>query len=112
MVPEEHKLLQLKNDELNLVLQILQTYIPEYDVWVFGSRACGNARQYSDLDLVIMTNSPMQLDTKADLTDAFSESDLPFKVDVVDWATTSQGFRKIIQESGFLLKRAADWVAE
>jgi type I restriction enzyme S subunit len=32
----------------------------------------------------------------ASLRDDFTESDLPFKVDVVDWATTSDSFRRII----------------
>ncbi len=31
------------------------------------------------------------------LKHAFSESDLPFRVDVVDWAATEAGFRKIIE---------------
>jgi len=36
--------------------------------------------------------------TAALLRDAFSESDLPFKVDVVDWAEISESFRKVIEE--------------
>ena len=32
------------------------------------------------------------------LAEAFAESDLPWKVDIVDWATTSESFRKIIQQ--------------
>lgn len=31
------------------------------------------------------------------LTDAFSGSDLPMKVDVVDWAATSDELRRIIE---------------
>jgi len=34
----------------------------------------------------------------AALKDAFAESSLPFRVDVVDWATTSAEFRAIIEE--------------
>jgi type I restriction enzyme S subunit len=33
----------------------------------------------------------------ADLAEDFTESDLPFKVDLVDWATTSARFRKVIE---------------
>jgi hypothetical protein len=32
------------------------------------------------------------------LAEDFTESDLPFKVDVVDWATTKEAFREIIEK--------------
>lgn len=39
------------------------------------------------------------------LIDAFAGSDLPWKVDLVKWETTSEFFRKIIeQEKVFVLK--------
>ncbi|MBF0173154.1 MAG: hypothetical protein HQL83_06875 [Magnetococcales bacterium] len=41
----------------------------------------------------------------AGLKEAFSESDLPFKVDVVDWATTAEGFRGIIKRDRVVMKR-------
>ncbi len=31
------------------------------------------------------------------LDSAFEESDLPYTVDLVDWATTSETFKKIIE---------------
>ncbi len=40
----------------------------------------------------------------ADLRDAFSDSDLPFKVDLVDWAATKENFRKIIKKGYVVLK--------
>lgn len=52
--------------------------------WVFGSRATGHARPFSDLDLLI--SWPLSLDwrERIDLADAFEASDLPFRVDVVE----------------------------
>lgn len=86
----------LSTDELEIVRGILQRHVPQHDVWAFGSRARGTARPCSDLDLVVMTNTVLSLDTVAELKEAFSESDLPWKVDVVDWSTTSEAFRNII----------------
>jgi type I restriction enzyme S subunit len=40
------------------------------------------------------------------LADAFAESDLPWKVDVVDWATTSESFRKIIERDKVVVQPA------
>jgi type I restriction enzyme S subunit len=50
------------------------------------------------LDLVVMADKPLATMRLADLKEEFSESDLPFKVDVVDWAATKEGFRKIIEK--------------
>jgi type I restriction enzyme S subunit len=47
--------------------------------------------------LVIITDKPLSLNVIASLKEDFSESDLPWKVDIVDWATTSEPFRKIIE---------------
>lgn len=76
---------------------ILRRHLPKHAVWAFGSRATGNAKPYSDLDLVVITEQAMDLALCADLRDAFSDSDLPWKVDGVDWASISPEFRRIIE---------------
>ena len=90
--------LDVRPDHLKIVLNILNKYVPDREVWAFGSRATGNARETSDLDLVIIGETPLEFETLAALRDAFSESKIPYRVDVVDWATTSESFRKIIQQ--------------
>jgi predicted nucleotidyltransferase len=55
-------------------------------VWVFGSRATGRARPYSDLDILISSPTPLDWRARADLQDAFEASNLPFRVDVVEEA--------------------------
>ncbi len=81
-----------------MVQDILRAHVPDRTVWAFGSRAKGMAKKTSDLDLAILGTEPLDLRTMGDVKDAFSESNLPFKVDVVDWAVTSEAFRKIIEE--------------
>jgi predicted nucleotidyltransferase len=81
-----------------IVRRILQKHVPGCEVWAFGSRAKWTAKPYSDLDLVIISDRGLPLDVRAALRDDFSESDLPWKVDVVDWASTSQAFREIIEQ--------------
>lgn len=84
--------------ELRLVNSILTTCLPQREVRMFGSRARGQAKPYSDLDLVIMGDTPVPLSTLGQLKDAFASSDLPWRVDVVDWATTSPEFKSHIAE--------------
>ena len=93
----EQPFIDVRPDLWQIVRSILQTHVPQYDVWAFGSRAKWTAKPYSDLDLVVITDQPLSLAVNAALSDAFAESDLPWRVDVVDWATTSESFRKIIE---------------
>lgn len=87
-----------------IVRQILRQHVPQHTVWAFGSRAKRTARPLSDLDLAIITERPLPLSVHAALAEAFSESDLPYKVDVVDWATTSEAFRKRIEEDKVMVQ--------
>jgi type I restriction enzyme S subunit len=43
----------------------------------------------------------------AALADDFAESDLPWKVDIVDWATTDSVFRTIIEHDRILVQTGA-----
>ena len=79
-----------------VVRDILSRHVPQYEVWAFGSRTTGKAKPFSDLDLAIITPQPLALDVSAALSHDFVESDLPWKVDIVDWASTRESFRQII----------------
>lgn len=91
-------LIDVRPDHLELVLDILRRHVPDREVWAFGSRARGTARATSDLDLCILGDTPLGFKLLGRLRDAFSESNLPYKVDVVDWATTGASFRKIMED--------------
>ncbi|MDE2686212.1 MAG: nucleotidyltransferase domain-containing protein [Gammaproteobacteria bacterium] len=90
-------LLDLRPDHWAVVRKILLKHVPGREVVAFGSRATGGAKKYSDLDLAILGDEPLPLDTIACISEGFGESDLPFKVDVVDWARADEAFRAIIR---------------
>ena len=98
------KHIDLTDDQLETVKLILKQVIPKKTVCVFGSRITGTARKYSDLDLAIISDEPISLSIQAELNEAFSESNLPFKVDVVDWATASESFQKIILNNKIIIQ--------
>ena len=95
--------LQISDNEWQQVSTILHRHLPQYEVWAFGSRVKGSAKAYSDLDLAIISSTPLPLTLLAEVAEAFSESDLPWKVDLVDWATTSERFRQVIAEQKLIL---------
>ena len=90
---------------LQAVQKILAEIIPDRTLWVFGSRAHGvNLKPYSDLDLAVMGDQPLELSTSVRLKDAFSESNLPFKVDIVQWCELDETFKDIIRKNYVELK--------
>lgn len=99
--------IDIRPDHWGIVHDILQKHVPQLEVWAFGSRAKWQAKEFSDLDLAIIGDTPLSLDVRASLNEAFSESDLPWKVDVVDWATTNDSFRKIIAQKKIVVQQAA-----
>jgi predicted nucleotidyltransferase len=71
------------------------------DVWLFGSRATGKHRRYSDVDLLICSSStapfsPVQVHR---LREAFEDSDLPYKVDLVLEDELAEPYRASIEAS-------------
>ncbi len=83
--------------ESAIVKDILKNHIPHEEVHAFGSRVHGkNLKKTSDLDLIIMTKTPLSDTIMMNLKHAFSESDLPFRVDILDWSQTEPYFQEII----------------
>ncbi|RJP26255.1 MAG: nucleotidyltransferase domain-containing protein [Candidatus Omnitrophota bacterium] len=96
-------MIDLEKKYLHEVKRILREYVPDCRVRVFGSRVDGTARQYSDLDLCVEGTAPIDPQILEELKYAFAESDLPIIVDVSDWHSVSDSFRKIILRTHELL---------
>ena len=94
----------LRPDHWAIVRNALRQHVPDREVLVFGSRATWTAKEYSDLDLAIMGEEPLSLREVSALDEALGESDLPFKVDIVEWARIDEGFRRIIRGHGVVVR--------
>ena len=88
----------LERSEKKIVLEIITKLCPESSVWIFGSRYKGTHKPYSDLDLVIVDKEKISFKELGKIQDAFEESELNFKVDVLDWNRLSDEFKEIISE--------------
>ena len=95
--------MQLTENQLNNILASVNSVFPESKVYLFGSRAKGTARQFSDCDLAIQADEKLKLNHLAQLEEIFAESDLPFKIDLIDLQRVSEEFQQHILETGELL---------
>lgn len=86
----------LRPEELRIVLAILQQFVPGKPVWAFGSRATGRClKPFSDLDLAF--EGTLDGPVRSSLADAFDDSDLPMKVDLVELGLIEPEFRTRIE---------------
>lgn len=97
--------LSLAPADLAEVRAILDAHLPaQITVGVFGSRAGGQPKPWSDLDLVLEGDGPLPLSLIAALAEAFDESALPWKVDLVDRRAISDAFARIVDERRIALR--------
>ena len=87
-----------------ILSDILRQHVPDHEVWAFGSRAKRTSRTYSDLDIVILTPKPLSSAIRGPLVEDFSESDLPFRIDLLDWHTAPENFRRIAEKDKVVLQ--------
>lgn len=91
--------IDLRPEQLRQVQSILHAHLPGREVRAFGSRVTGTAKPMSDLDLCVMGDDPLPPGVQDILSTAFSESTLPFKVDVVAWASLGDRFRAAVNQA-------------
>jgi predicted nucleotidyltransferase len=87
-------LIQLEPRHHKIVQEILSQY--QVEAFVFGSRVKNSARTFSDLDLCLKQDYDKTTIRK--LHEAFEESNLPFKVDLVLWSELSESFQRQIAQ--------------
>jgi predicted nucleotidyltransferase len=93
-------MISVTEHEYKIIIDILNKYVPNCEVRAFGSRYKWTARDHSDLDLAIVGDIKIDMNLLFDIKEAFQESDLVFRVDVLNWQAISPEFQKVI-EAGY-----------
>jgi predicted nucleotidyltransferase len=88
-------MLSIEPKHLSIIKSILSKY--NYQFYPFGSRVKGTNSKFSDLDLIYLENIPeVELDK---IIEEFEESDLPFKIDILNYNKCDQTFKNIIDQT-------------
>lgn len=88
-----------------IVVSLLTRHLPGITVWAFGSRVKWTSRPDSDLDLVAFSTPEKQRRISA-LKEAFEESSLPFRIDLMVWDEIPDNFRPNILSNHVVLLEA------
>jgi len=76
----------LNQNEFNLLTKLVINPLKRHGakLWVFGSRARGDHKKFSDIDLMYKISNPLPAGFLYDLKSNLEESNLPIKVDLVN----------------------------
>ena len=97
-IVDEEVELALPEHCLALVRTLIRQHAPHHHFFAFGSRVVGReadrrrVKLHSDLDLAI-AGGPLPLEQLFALREAFSQSDLPMRVDLVQAGDLPEGWK-------------------
>ena len=74
------------------ILEILKN--TPVSVFLFGSRARDENTTAADIDIGLSSQQPLDFRLKAKLVDRIENLNIPFKVDLVDFAEVSESFKQ------------------
>jgi predicted nucleotidyltransferase len=92
-------MIHIQKKEMEIVLNIIKKHAKACEVLVFGSRLKGNNKPFSDLDLAFICKERLDLNKRFKLSLEFEESDLSYRVDIIDYNRASKEFQKIIDSN-------------
>ena len=86
---------------------LLQQHLPHAEVWAYGSRVNDDGHDASDLDLVARQPHDLTAPTQglATFMEACTESALPIRVEIVDWAHIPEHFQREIVRGYVVVQR-------
>ena len=98
-------MIDLQEKYVRIVYDILGQHVPHADIYVFGSRAAGKVKTHYDLDLAVVDSLNIPPEVLFALQEDLADSDLPFRVDAVDYHAVSESFQRQISSQWQLLRQ-------
>ncbi len=71
-------------------------------VYFFGSRARGDARRWSDIDVAVEPLAPLPPDLLGEIRDALEDSSVIYEVSVFDLSHANAALRQAVERDGIL----------
>lgn len=95
----------LTPEELNYLEKNLIIPLKSLDakVWIFGSRARGDHRKFSDLDILVESARPETQTLISKIREVFEEGNFPYKVDIVYFKDLAKSYKSNVISERILL---------
>ncbi len=87
----------IKEDKLKII-RILNALFPGVKIYLYGSRARGSHREWSDIDLALDGEQEIDSYNLGEARDMLKESRIMYKIQLVDLQAISPEFKEAIQK--------------
>jgi uncharacterized protein len=87
------------------IVAVISALIPDAKIYLFGSRARGTNSKLSDIDIALDAGRELDIEDVYEITCMFRESNIMYKIDVVDLYQVSDLMRKEILEDKVVWKK-------
>lgn len=101
--PKIMTMLDLKPEHQAILRAIVRRHFPQHRALVFGSRARGLAKPWSDVDLALLGEKAIDDLAMAHAREDFDESNLPFQVDLVRLNDLPKPMQQMVLRDGLPL---------
>lgn len=89
-------MIDLDEKYITFIKKAFDERLNNYKLYLFGSRAKGRARKYSDIDLAV-DSAELTDKIKSDLEIYFTDSTIPYEIDIVDLNNINDNFKNLIK---------------
>lgn len=88
----------------NIIISIIIKYAPDAKIILYGSRARGDAREGSDIDVALDVGHDISESIMRNIINDLEESNIPINFDIVDFQFVSESMQKRILKDGVVWK--------
>lgn len=88
----------------DIIVPIILKHVPQAKIILYGSRARGDSKEGSDIDIALDIGTPIDKSLLSEIEWDLEDSDLPILFDIVDLAKISADMKKSILKDGIIWK--------
>ena len=90
------KKFEVKEESKKKIIAIINALVPEAKIYLYGSRARGANAEWSDIDLALDAGKQLPRLTVGELREIMIATNIPYKVDIVDFHNVHDAMQKAI----------------
>ena len=95
---------EINSETKQKIISIIKALMPTAKIYLFGSRARGTARKWSDIDIALDVGHAVPLTAIDELISMFQATNIPYKIEIVDFHQVNPDMQNAIKNEGVLWK--------
>jgi len=89
-------MIDLDEKYIKFIKDTINSYLQNYKIYIFGSRAKNKAKKYSDIDIAL-DSTELTKEIKTKIIFDIENSTFPYEIDIVDLNAVSREFKSLIE---------------